>query len=97
MHSKKECLKSFESLCVFGHRKYYNNLLCILVEFYNPIHSKATPIPKSMMKIFGLNTPRLVNHMMQQGKFEEQEFLHTYKVVINRSEFFVRPINICPV
>ncbi len=31
---EQECLKSFESLCVFGYQEYYKNLLCILVEFY---------------------------------------------------------------
>ncbi len=28
-------LLQFESLCVFGYREYYKNLMCILVEFYN--------------------------------------------------------------
>jgi hypothetical protein len=28
---QKEGLKSFESLCVFGYREFYKNLLCILV------------------------------------------------------------------
>ena len=29
---QKECLTSLESLCVFGYREFYKNLLCILVE-----------------------------------------------------------------
>jgi hypothetical protein len=71
--------------------------MCILVEFHNRIYSKATPDPKPMMKIFDLNTPGLINHMMRQGNFKKQEFPHSYKVVINRSEFLVCHINTHPV
>ena len=31
---QKECFKSVEALCVFGHRKFFKSLLCILVEMY---------------------------------------------------------------
>ncbi len=62
---KKECLKSFESLCVFGYREYYKNLLCILAESYFLISGKATPVPKLMMKIFDLFKQPLINHMMR--------------------------------
>ncbi len=48
---EKECLKSFESLCVFGYREYYKYLLCILVGLYFLISGKATPVPKLMMEI----------------------------------------------
>ena len=68
---EKECLKSFESLCVFGYREYYKNLLCILVEFYNRKTGKATPVPRPMMEIFDLFYPPLINHMMRQGKFKK--------------------------
>ena len=86
---EKECLKSFESLCIFGYREYYKNLLCILVEFYNRIYGKTTAIPKRMMDILGLNLPALISHMMRQGKLKKQEFLHSYKMIINRSKFIV--------
>ena len=56
---EKECLKSFESLCVFGYREYYKNLLCILVEFYYRISGKKTPVPRTMMEIFGLFNQKL--------------------------------------
>ena len=39
---QKECLKSFESLCVFGYREFYKNLLCILVEMQYQIYRKYT-------------------------------------------------------
>ena len=81
---KKDCLKSLESLHVFGYREYYKNLLCILVEFYSCVYGKATPVPKLMMEIFDLFYPALINHMMRQGKFKKQEFPHLYKLVMNR-------------
>ncbi len=62
---QKECLKSLESLCGFGYREYYKNLLFILVEFYSQITGKATPVPTSMMEIFDLFSPALINHMMR--------------------------------
>jgi hypothetical protein len=86
---EKECLKSLESLCVFDYHEYYKNLLCILVEFYNRIYGKTTAIPKCMMDILGLNLPALISHMMRQGKLKKQEFLHSYKMIINRSKFIV--------
>jgi hypothetical protein len=61
---EKECLKACESLCVFGYREYYKNLLCILVEFYYRISGKATPVPRPMMEIFDFFYPPLIKHMM---------------------------------
>jgi hypothetical protein len=88
---QKECLKSFESLCVFGHREFYKNLLCILVEMYNRIYGMDTiMVPKRMMDIFGVWTQQLVQHMMRQGKFKKPEFPQSYIMVINGSQMIVR-------
>jgi hypothetical protein len=57
---KKECLKSFESLCVFGHCEYYKKLLFILPEFYYRTSGKATPGPRPMVEIFDLFYPPLI-------------------------------------
>ena len=62
---QKEGLKSFESLCVFGYREFYKNLLCILVEMQYKIYRKYTPVPKRMMEMFGVSNAALVAHMMQ--------------------------------
>jgi hypothetical protein len=94
---EKEWLKSFESLCVFGYREYYKNLLCILVEFYYRVSGKATPVPKPMMEIFDLFNQPLINHMMQRGKFEKQVLPHSYKLVTNKSELIVSYTNTRPV
>ncbi len=95
---EKECLKSLESLCVFGYREYYKKLLCILVKLYSRISGKATPVPRPMMEIFDLFSPALINHtMMRQGNFEKQEFPHSFKLVMNRSELIVSHTNTCPV
>jgi len=42
---QKECLKTLESLCVFGYREFYKNFLCILVEMHHQIYRKYTPVP----------------------------------------------------
>jgi hypothetical protein len=90
-------LKSFESLCVFGYHEYYKKLLCILVEFYNRISGKATPVPRLMMEIFNLFSPALINHIMQQGKFKKQVLPHSYKLGTNKSELFVSHTDTRPV
>jgi hypothetical protein len=94
---EKECLKSFESLCVFGYREYYKNLLCILVELCYLISGKTTPVPRPMMEIFDLFNQPLINHMMRQGKFEKQVLPHSYKLVTNRSELIVSYTDTHPV
>ena len=71
---QKECLKTLESLCVFGYREFYKNLLCILVEMHHQIYRKYTPVPKRMMEMFGLSNAALVAHMSRRGKFETAKF-----------------------
>jgi len=75
---QKECLKSFESLCVFGYREFYKNLLCILVEMQYQIYCKYTPVPKRMMEMFGVSNAPLVAHMMRRGRFETTKFSQAY-------------------
>ena len=43
---QKECLKSLEALCVFGHREVYKNILLIFVEMNHQISRKKTHVPK---------------------------------------------------
>ena len=86
---QKECLKSLESLCVFGYREFYKNLLCILVELHNQIYRKYTPIPKGMMAMFGVSNASLVAHMSRRGKFETTKFSQAYRMVINNSHIIV--------
>ena len=45
--AQKECLKSLESLCVFGYREFYKNLLCILVEMYYQVYRKVYTRPET--------------------------------------------------
>ncbi len=94
---EKECLKSLESLCVFGYREYYKNLLCILVEFYSRITAMATPVPKSMMEIFDLFSSALINHMIWGGKFKNQVLPHSYKLGMNKPKLIVSHANTHPV
>jgi hypothetical protein len=75
-----ECLKSLESLCVFGYREFYKNLLCILVEMQYQIYGKYTPVPKRMMEMFGLSNAMLVAHMFRRAKFETTKFSQAYQM-----------------
>ena len=96
---QKECLKTFQSLCVFGYREFYKNLLCILVEMQHQIYSKKTPVPKRIMDMFGLSTGPLVAHMMNRGKFEKTKFSQAYRMDFNNSPKIVgnsvtRPVQV---
>jgi hypothetical protein len=75
---QKECLKSFESLCVFGYREFYKNLLCILVEMHFQMSRKTTPVPKKIMDMFGVLNAPLVGHMMRRGKLEPTKLSQAY-------------------
>jgi len=75
---QKECLKSFEALCVFGYREFYKNFLLILVEMHYQISHKRTPVLKRIMAMFGVSTGRLDTHMLQRGKLEPTKFSQTY-------------------
>jgi hypothetical protein len=86
---QKECLKSFESLCVFGYREFYKNLLCILVEMHFQLSRKTTPVPKKIMDMFGVLNAPLVGHMMRRGKLEPTTFSQAYRMEYNRSHFIV--------
>jgi len=86
---QKECLKSFESLCVFGYREFYKNLLCILVEMHYQIYCKFTPVPKRIMEMFGVSNALLVAHMLQRAKFEPTKYSQAYRMDINNSHKIV--------
>ena len=88
---QKECLKSFESLCVFGYREFYKNLLCILVEMHYQIYRKFTPVPKRMMELFGVSNAMLVGHMSRRGKFEKTKYTQAYRMDIKNSHFIYYP------
>jgi hypothetical protein len=78
---QKECLKSFEALCVLGYKGYqefYKNFLFILVEMHYQISHKKTPVPKRIMATFGVSTGWLVAHMLRRGKLEPTKLIrHT--------------------
>jgi len=86
---QKECLKSVESLCVFGYREFYKNLLCILVEMYYQIYRKYTPVPKRMMEMCGVSNAPLVAHMIRRAIFETTKFSQAYRMDNNSSHLIV--------
>lgn len=86
---QKECLKTLESLCVFGYREFYKNLLCILVEMHHQIYRKYTPVPKPMMEMFGVFNAPLVAHMSRRRTFEITKFSQAYRMDNNSSHLIV--------
>jgi hypothetical protein len=86
---QKECLKLFESLCVFGYHEFYKNLLCILVEMHYQIYRKYTPVPKRMMEMFGVPNALLVAHLIPRGKFKTTKFSQAYQMDNNSSHLIV--------
>ena len=86
---KRENLKSLESLCVFGYREFYKNVLLVLVEMQNKISCKKTPVPKRIMGMFGVSTKQLVAHMLRRGKFEQTKFSQAYRMDYNSNHFIV--------
>jgi len=86
---QKECLKSFQALCVFGYREFYKNFLLILVELHYQISRKKTPVPKRVMALFGVSTGQLVAHMLRREKFEPTKCSQAYRMDNNRSHFIV--------
>ena len=86
---QKECLKTFQSLCVFGYREFYKNLLCILVEMHHQIYRKKTPVPKRIMEMFGVLNAPLVAHMIRRAKFETTKYSQAYRMDFNNSHKIV--------
>jgi hypothetical protein len=67
---QKECLKSLETLCLFGYREYDNDLLCILVEMNETFRGKKTPVLKTSMDIFNLSHQVVLGHMLRRRNFK---------------------------
>jgi len=77
---QKECLKSLETLCVFGYQEFYKNFLLILVEMHYPKH---------IMGMFGVSTKQLVAHMLQRREFKQTKFSQAYRMDYNSNHFIV--------
>jgi hypothetical protein len=60
---QKESLMLFEGLCIFDYRKFYKNLLCILMEVIKTIYGNNGDVPDKLLDIFLLSSPGIRNHM----------------------------------
>jgi hypothetical protein len=86
---QKESLMLFEDYCIFDFRKFYKNLLCILVEVNKTMYGNNDDVPRKLMDIFLLGSPRIINHMIRQGGFTDPVFPQSYQTILNKQEFII--------
>jgi hypothetical protein len=66
---KKEAFKLLEAFCIFGYRKFYKNLLCILVFTHQRVYGKEALLPTKTLKIFkGLDNQVVIEHLKRHFK-----------------------------
>ncbi len=63
---QKESLMLFEDFCIFGYRKFYKNLLCILMKANKTIYENNGDVPDILLNMFLLSCPGIRNHMNWQ-------------------------------
>jgi hypothetical protein len=71
---QKELLVLFEGFCIFGYRKAYKNLLCILMVVNKTIHENNGDVPDILLNMFFSSSPGIRNHMIQQVGTPDPEF-----------------------
>ncbi len=49
---QKELLMLFVGYCIFGFRKFYTNLLCILVQVNKTMYGNNEDVPKKLLEFF---------------------------------------------
>ncbi len=79
---KKEAFKLLEAFCIFGYRKFYKNLLCILVFMHQRVYGKESLVPTQIFKMFkGLDNKVVIDHL--QWNFKPTcplSFYHLYSI-----------------
>jgi hypothetical protein len=86
---QKESLLLFEGFRIFGFRKFYKTLLCILVEVNKTMYGNNEGVPRKLMDIFLLGSPGIINHMIQRGGFTGPVFPQSYPTILNKQEFII--------
>jgi hypothetical protein len=75
---QKESLVLFEGFCLFGYRKFYKNLLCILMVVNKTIYGNNGDVPDILLNMFLLSSPGFRNHMNQQVVVPDSVFTQSY-------------------
>jgi hypothetical protein len=60
---RKELLLLFEGFCIFGHREFYKNLVCILMVVNKTIYGNNGDVPDILLNMFLSSSPGIRNHM----------------------------------
>ncbi len=60
---QKELLVLFEGFFIFGYRKLYKNLLCILMVVNKTIYGNNGDVPDILLNMFLSSSPGIRNHM----------------------------------
>jgi hypothetical protein len=75
---QKESLVLFEDFCIFGYRKVWKNLLCILMIVNKTIYGNDGDVPDIFLNMFLSSSPGIRNHMNQQVGAPNPEFPQSY-------------------
>ncbi len=86
---QKEVLLLFEGFCIFGHREFYKNLLCILMVVNKTIHGNNGDVPDILLNMFLLSSPGIRNHMNWQVIAPDPVFPQSYRTILNNQEFII--------
>jgi hypothetical protein len=75
---QKELLVLFEGFCIFGYRKFYKNLLCILMVVNKTIYGNNGDVLDILLNMFLSSSPGIRNHMNPQVVAPDPVFPQSY-------------------
>ena len=84
-----ESLKSFEALCIFGHREFFQTLLRVATRFESLLLGKQAVVPQRMLKMMDLLDPQLIYHVTQLNTYEDSRYPQSYTGLINKLQMIV--------
>ncbi len=79
----------FEGFCIFGYRKFYQNLLCILLVVNKTIYGNNGDVPDILLNMFLSSSPGIRNHMNLQVEAPDPVFQQSYQTILNKQEFII--------
>ncbi len=86
---QEELLLLSEGFCIFGHREFYKNLLCILMVVNKTIYGNNGDVPDILLNMFLLSSPGIKNHMKRQMVAPDPVFPQSYQTILNKQEFII--------
>ncbi len=86
---QEESLLLFEGFCIFGYRKFYKNLLCMLMVVNKTIYGNNGDVPDILLNMFLSSSPGIRNHMNQRVVAPDPVFPQSYQTILNKQEFII--------